>query len=349
MKLVDIKVETLDIPFKVSFEHSSASRSFTQAILVTAVTKNGQHGLGEGCPRSYVTGESLESAHSFVQTHREDFLSLTSVECLKNWLLLNSDLVDKNPAAFCAVEIALLNALSLDKNTTIEELLSLPKLNGRFHYTGILGSSKVDVFSSQLQQYLKLGFNDFKIKLFGEKSIDSKNINALKSMLAHTIRVRFDANNLWANADDAIRYIQSLDYPSFALEEPLIKGQYKESIKVSKALDSKIILDESFVCEADFNPIMNTEKTWIINIRVSKMGGVLRSLLIANRALELNIPIIIGAQVGETSILSRAALTVANSYRSNLVAQEGAFGTYLLKKDIIEPSIMFGENGCLEI
>ena len=185
--------------------------------------------------------------------------------------------------------------------------------------------------------------------MFGKKEIDSKNINTLKNNPPHNIRVRFDANNLWSKADDAIEYIQHLDYPLFALEEPLKSGQYQDSIAVSNALNSKIILDESFTCEANFNEIRNTPASWIINIRVSKMGGILRSLSIANLALELNIPIIIGAQVGETSILTRAALTVANNYRNILIAQEGAFGTHLLKNNIIEPPIMFGKNGWLDI
>jgi len=41
------------------------------------------------------------------------------------------------------------------------------------------------------------------------------------------------------------------------------------------------------------------------------MGGILRSLAIAEQAKQIGIPIIIGAQVGETSILTRAALTLA--------------------------------------
>ena len=58
--------------------------------------------------------------------------------------------------------------------------------------------------------------------------------------------------------------------------------------------------------------------------------------------------LIIGAQVGETSILSRAALLIANHYRNIIIAQEGAFGAYLLEKDISENPIVFGKDGILE-
>ena len=77
------------------------------------------------------------------------------------------------------------------------------------------------------------------------------------------------------------------------------------------------------------------------------MGGLLRSLAIAEQARRLKIPIIIGAQVGETSILTRAALTVAHACREILVGQEGAFGTHLLEYDITGQPIMFGNKGLL--
>ena len=52
--------------------------------------------------------------------------------------------------------------------------------------------------------------------------------------------------------------------------------------------------------------------------------------------------------MGETSLLTRAALTVAKAAGSALVAQEGAFGTFLLERDICDPPLMFGKGGVLD-
>ena len=84
---------------------------------------------------------------------------------------------------------------------------------------------------------------------------------------------------------------------------------------------------------------------WIVNLRVSKMGGVLRSIEVAREAEQRGIGIIVGAQVGETSILTRAALAVANICRDGHVALEGAIGTYLLQRDLNSRSLMFGPGG----
>jgi hypothetical protein len=58
---------------------------------------------------------------------------------------------------------------------------------------------------------------------------------------------------------------------------------------------------------------------------------------------------VVAAQVGETSLLTRAALTVAAQARDLLVAQEGAFGTRLLAEDVCEEPLMFGPAGRLEL
>ncbi len=58
---------------------------------------------------------------------------------------------------------------------------------------------------------------------------------------------------------------------------------------------------------------------------------------------------IVGAHVGETGILTRAALTLAQGAGDALIAQEGAFGTHLLSRDLCEPPLMFGDGDVLTV
>ena len=53
------------------------------------------------------------------------------------------------------------------------------------------------------------------------------------------------------------------------------------------------------------------------------------------------------AQVGETSLLTRAGLAIAHAAKDNLIAMEGAFGTHLLQRDLTTPCLMFGDGGVL--
>ena len=165
----------------------------------------------------------------------------------------------------------------------------------------------------------------------------------------NSIRVRADANNLWDNAQDAIAALQRLGYPFFAIEEPIGKNRHAELPHIARALKCAIVLDESFLRREQISLLAEPESQWLINVRVSKMGGLIRSLQVIRAAEARRVGVIVGAQVGETSLLTRAALTVARAAGDNLVAQEGAFGTFLLDHDVCDPPLMFGDSGVLAV
>lgn len=349
MPIKSLFMEPLKIPFKQAFVHASAVRAETESVLVTVTNANGVKGIGEGCPRRYVTGETVELIQQFIETHRERWMAFTTVQDLKQWETTHVAVIDQNPAAWCAVETACLDLFGKEAGLPIEALLGLPPLSGRFQYSAVLGTDNLQSFEKQLQRYRSSGFTDFKVKVIGRLQDDIDKLTRLTSAEDSKLRVRLDANNLWSEAESALLYLKQLPGRITAVEEPLTVGDYDGCRQLARELKLPIILDESFLKLDQFAALQNDPpSTWIINIRVSKMGGVLRALAVAKRAKELGIPIIIGAQVGETSVLTRAALTVANSYRDIVIAQEGAFGTLLLERDICEPPLMFGAKGQLD-
>ncbi|MEQ8288138.1 MAG: enolase C-terminal domain-like protein [Gammaproteobacteria bacterium] len=346
MQLDAITIEDLVIPFKTSFQHSSATRAKTEAVLVKATSTSQLEGMGEGCPRKYVTGETLETAHKYFNNCKNELMELNNLEDLLSWTDKRSAEIDMNPAAFCAIELALLDLMAKTNEKSLEALLAVPELAGEFSYTAVIGSRDNATFQAMLKRYVDTGFSNFKVKIFGNPVIDQANINMFKS-LEKNISLRLDANNLWSNWKEAASYIKLLDYPFHSIEEPLQVRQYQDLIELFDALSLPIILDESCVCKQDIEAVIANPEPWIINIRISKMGGILRSLYMAELCRSYKIPIILGAQVGETSILTRAALTVANNFRDILIAQEGAFGTHLLTHDVIDTPLVFGKNGIL--
>ena len=62
----------------------------------------------------------------------------------------------------------------------------------------------------------------------------------------------------------------------------------------------------------DLNIFSEHKEYFVPNLRVSKMGGLMRTLKIIEYLKELDWPFIIGCQVGETSLLSRIALLAAD-------------------------------------
>lgn len=347
MRLQHLDVRSLDIPFKTRFSHASAERNRTEAVLVVARSTEGVIGVGEGCPRDYVTGETLASASAFFERVQRPVTSICDRAGLSTFAESHRHIIDANPAAWCAVETAILDCLSREACQSIEQTLGLPECVGRFQYSAVLGVANTDPFHNQLQQYLDGGFRDFKIKLSGRAEDDQAR---LALVAEHPdLRVRLDANNLWEDAAVAIRYLRTLPGSFWAIEEPLAAGDLEGGRRLAEALGVQIILDESFVREQQLDDLVARPDVWVLNLRVSKMGGILRSLRVMQKGRESGLKFIIGAQVGETSILTRAALTIANAQRNDVVAQEGAFGTHLLERDITSNPLMFGGGGLLNV
>lgn len=346
MKIKNLSIEHLEIPFKIAFSHSSATRTMTDSALVK-VSSESHSGFGESCPRPYVTNETYSSVDAFFNVHHKSILeSITDLSSLKNWINKHVDQINNNPAAFCAIELAILDLLAKEAEISVESLLEISQLSGEYQYTAVLGDSSLVSFTKLLTQFSAMKFTDYKLKLSGKLEHDKAKCDILLKQVKHP-RIRLDANNLWKTPEEVIEYIKQLNHPFFALEEPLQVNDYKGLSVISQALDINIIVDESLIQIEQLKHLLANPSKWIINIRISKMGGVIRSLSIAENAKSLGINCIVGAQVGETSILTRAAILLANEYRDIITAQEGACGTYLLENDICDPVLMFGAKGVL--
>jgi muconate cycloisomerase len=102
--------------------------------------------------------------------------------------------------------------------------------------------------------------------------------------------------------------------------------------------------DESLVTLDQARRLIQHRACDYFNIRLSKNAGIAGSLAIAKLAEHSGIKIQIGAQVGETGIISAAGRTFA-AHLPALEFAEGSFGTWLLTEDVTFERIAFGWGG----
>ncbi len=351
---IGIEVQPLKVNLKSTFRHAGKERYEGESVWVQA-TRGGKTGYGEGCPRSYSAGDDLESS---VQWVREYFstgnIFFDTFDDLKNWMEANDSLIDKYPSAWCAIEMALLDLLSQEKNCSVEAMLGLDPSKRTGRYTAVLGDSKKWKYTTIVDQYLVRGFSDFKIKLNGDLERDRDKIAILKDLCKQhgisDVRIRLDANNLWADRpEEAITHLKALNGPIFGIEEPVGPKDTLDISSVSTGSGLPVILDESLCTLSDVSLYQNTPGNYFVNIKLSRVGGLLRSLKMIEEIKRLGWPIIIGCHVGETSLLTRAALIPAAAAGENLIAQEGAYGDYLVEREPVEPILKFGRHGQLDL
>jgi len=351
---IRLQFAELRVPLKMTFRHASAARTHGESLWVEAA-RGVQRGYGEGCPRSYVTGETRASCKQWLATWAEVIEShCTSLDALRDWLAEHTAAIDASPSAWCAIESALLDLFAREREQSVEELLGLPPPGGPHVYSAVLGNDEPWKTRFLIDQYCILGVTDFKIKLAGDLGVDRQKLHSVAELTArHGVahhRVRVDANNLWAATPDrALAYLQSLDCELFGVEEPVGPRDVETHSRISVGLDTSVILDESLCTLADLQSYDKVPGRYVANLKVSRVGGVLRALRLVEALGTRGWPIIIGAHVGETSVLTRAAMLVAAAAGKQLAAQEGAFGSRLVEREPASPSLRWGRGGKLDL
>lgn len=329
---LDLRFATVPIPFRFKFSHAAASRTVAGNVIVLVRDGAGHIGLGEGCPRAYVTGETTEQAKAFLAKHVTDLAKLENLADLRGWIAGHEAGIDECPGAFCAAELALLDLFARRSGTTLEALLGLPPVTDQ-KVSAVYSASGDGSFSFQRLLFGIHRTNDAKLKITGNAARDLVRVKSL----ARSGRVRVDANNLWPNPTGAIAALAPLTPHIWGVEEPCAARDWTALSAIQAATGLAIIADESVTRLSDLALIPAGLKV-AVNLRISKMGGLLRSLAIQKAARAQGHAIIIGAQVGETSILARAALTLASDAGA-LHGFEAGYGAWLLRYDVTTPAI----------
>jgi len=351
---IRIDIQPLSVNLKSTFRHAGAERKAGDSVWVRA-RRGACTGFGEGCPRSYSAGDDTPSSMKWVRdTFGDRALPIHKLDDLYRWVETNENLIDRYPSAWCAVEMALLDLFAREQGCSVEALLGLPESSRRGVYTAVLGDDNRWKFTTITDQYLVRGFSDFKIKLSGQQERDREKIAILSDLIKqHGVsdpRIRLDANNLWKDrAEEASAYLNTLGGGLYAVEEPIGRGDAQGLSRISTTTGLPVVLDESLCTSADLAQFSDLPGNYIANIKVSRVGGLIRSLKMIKQLKTMGWPIIVGCHVGETSLLTRAALIPAGSAGQQLIAQEGAYGDYLVEREPVQPMLKFGRHGVLDL
>jgi len=353
-KPASLRFRQLKVPLKHTFRQASSTRTHGESIWIEAA-RNGVAGYGEGCPRSYVTGETLESCEAWLNERLDDIMaSCLDLDALAAWSAEHEADIEASPSSWCAVEGALLDLFAREHEISVEALLGQPEVGGPYRYSAVLGNDESWKTRLLIDQYLIMGMTDFKIKLCGDQADDRSKIDSIAELSqeygAVEVRVRADANNLWHKSPaDALPYLRALDRELFAVEEPVYPKDVETHAAISTGMNWPVILDESLCTLADLELYDGAPGSYMANIKISRVGGVRRALRLVDALKQRHWPIIIGAHVGETSVLTRAAMIVANAAGDSLIAQEGAFGGRIVERETAVPSLKWSLRGEIDL
>ena len=346
LKVTSAESRPFRLELRMNIAHSLASRNFTDNIFVEIQSDSGLSGFGECVPRKYVTGETTESVLKasgdiFPLLKEKSFSSPDEVVTFLQDIG-KSTIGTRNPAALCAVELSLLDLAGKTWGISVSDITGLEKSEEPLTYSLVVPILYRDSLDSLLLRAKKFSFKHVKIK------VDAQNpyaqVSRVKKILGDEIEIRVDANCSWNRTNAPVFLKELSDLGVVSVEQPLPSDDLEGCANLRNKGLMLITLDESVSSISAVNHIASLGACDVINIRISKCGGLLGSKRMVDAALQKGLKIQLGAFVGESCILTAAGAHLATG-TSSFLWLEGCFGKYLLKKGLCKNKMQFTNCG----
>lgn len=351
MKIKAIETFLVTLPFRFAFGHSLATRADSTNVIVRVTLEDGTQGYGEGVPRDYVTGEDAVAAQQNIETIYAPRLIGTDVSDLPQVVATLEDLfvdleLDKiaRGASWCAVELAVLDAAARAHRTTVAGWFG-PVVQKRVRYGGVIPFGGRRAVLGMLILYKLYGFETVKVKVGKTLEQDIANVAMARRIMGPNAIIRVDANCAWT-ADETLRAAEAFaPYMVASYEQPVPPNDLEGLQRLTRELpDVQILVDES-LCTIEQAELLASEHICsAFNVRISKVGGFLAARRIVEIASQYGIKVHMGAQVGESGILSAAARTFASVHQP-FENCEGSMNAFLLKRDLTSENLTVKMGG----
>ena len=331
MRIVRINLYKYDEPLRFEFHSTQTLRANAESIIVRLEFENGILGHGESAPRIYVTGEDCSTVPFVIRTCFSSILFCHEIKTIDNVENVLDQLenachksnISHYNSALGAIDNALLDALARFQELPVANFLgSVVRKRAPYSISiPLLPLKATRELFFQLPELLQVKY--VKVLVGKVETENVERVGLVRSLFGEDVNIRVENNGKWT-FQQAIANLDRLKKLNItAVEQPLGKDDIEGLSRLKKATGIPIIVDESMCSLSDAKRLIEKEACDILNIKISKCGGLLRSRRIAEFAQSHNIPCQLGAHVGETEILSNAGRSFALT-TPNLIYFEGS-------------------------
>jgi muconate cycloisomerase len=356
-----IAIHHVAVPLKRKIRHASHEREQSDNLIVRATLDDGRVGHGEGVPRPYVTGETIESA--FATLGRIDLARALGrprdyAEVIRGLDALRFPETEADPrgmngnAARCALELALLDAYGRRFGHSVGAAiplfdapgLALRSRPGWVRYSGAITAETPRRERKAAWLNRAFGFKHVKVKVGVAGQDDPARLRALRRILGKRMDLRLDANEAWPASVVLERVRPLLAAAPSALEQPLPHGEVDALAELRPRLGVPVMLDESLCGFPDAARAIERKTADLFNVRLSKCGGIGPTLRIVALAQRSGLGVQLGCHPGETGLLSAAGRHVASRVRGFRWV-EGSYDRHVLAENLTTRDVGFWPLG----
>jgi L-alanine-DL-glutamate epimerase-like enolase superfamily enzyme len=310
MRISEVLLSSLEIPMKRTFATSRAKQDVAKHVIVQLFSDDGLVGIGEGAPRPHISGETVESAFLLIEKYLAPLLvgkDPTDIAAIHREM---DRIIELNPAAKCAIDLALYDLLGKRFGVPVYELLG-GRTKDSLHINGTCDIQAPGLVSEALRRILKDGFRySIKIKIGTDPATDVERVRLAREAIGQGIDLIADANQGWDVAT-AIRVLRKIDdFDLQVAEQPVYWRDLSGMAQVTSAVRSSVMADESVWSSHDAMQIIQMKAARMLNIKLIKTGGLHDAHKIATMAQGANMRCMVGCTL-ETSILCAAQAHLA--------------------------------------
>jgi len=366
MQLRRLTAYHVRIPLKHQVRHASHVRGETESLVVRCELDHGAVGWGEGLPRPYVTGETIDNVWSLLAESdlarqlAEPFGNLSDAIKLTDRMQLNVPCCDCpfvergcfGNSARCAIELSLLDAAARSEGVPLSrvtellpEAFAIREPQKQVRYSAAITALSPWATTVRAWKIRLYGFHQCKVKVGVEGVDDAELLRRIRKILpAHRIDLRLDANEAWTCENLESRLAPLLPFGISSLEQPVPHAAVAGLSRLRGHIGVPLMLDESLCSLTDAHRAVEAGTCDLFNIRLSKCGGFVPSLRLAAIAHQAGLGFQLGCQVGETGILSAAGRHFACSV-ANVRFLEGSYDRHLVRERLTVQDMTFGRGG----
>jgi L-alanine-DL-glutamate epimerase-like enolase superfamily enzyme len=357
--VTELRLAAVDLPFKTAFRHAAAARTSSESLFLRARLDSGAEGWGESLPRAYVSGERREGAFALLRDAILPALLGRAFRSLPEVVSFLEKCDGKAPpewvapevpqsSAWCSVDLALLDAFgrAFGEPVSLGGQAPAPAALRRYRYSGVVSAGRGWPYAVSLLKMRAFGFPHVKLKLEHDGSVAAA--RTARRVLGRRVDLRVDANMAWdtEQALEVIGQLARLGIRSF--EQPIAAGDLAGLARLVAESSAGIVVDEGLTDRDSLQRFIARRACTGANVRISKCGGLVGAHARCREALDAGLMLQVGCQVGESSLLSAAHLTLLSALAPltpGVRYAEGCFGRHLLAEDPASPLVQFGYGG----
>ncbi len=326
MKITAIRAYQVDLPLhEGSYKWSGGnSVELFDSTVVAVETDSGLVGWGEVCPLgpaylpAYAAGARAGIAELAPQLLGADPLALDRLNARMDAAMRG------HPYVKSAIDMACWDLLGQATGLPVATLLGGHEGEDFVLYRAI-SQEAPDVMAARVAEYRSQGYRRFQLKVGGDPDTDIARIHAVAAELVPGDVLVADANTGWTQ-HEAIRVAQAVRDVNVYLEQPCLS--YEECLAVRRHTDRPFVLDEVVDGVAMVLRGLADHAMDVINLKISKVGGLTRARQIRDLCVATGIAMTIEDTWGG-DIVTAAIAHLAHSTPTRFLFTATDFNSYV--------------------